>query len=151
MRFDFVQLLDYLQGLGRRRTAIGRALLGYQGAGQYPVLVVEPDPLVAESTAGLLTYDLAILVLDRERDAQGAYRPDPDQVPALLAATGQWCDELMELLRAEYPGDLKPGSYTRVALSGFGSDLATGWRAELRVQVRQDVNRNTNATLFDVL
>lgn len=149
MQFDFTQLLDYLQSLGRRRAAIGRASLGYAGEGLYPIVVVEPDPLCAESTAGLLTYDVALLVLDRERDATGEYRPDPGQVPGLLARTGQWCDELVEMLHHEHPGDVVKGSYSRVAIpAGVGGDLATGWRVELRLQVRQYLNRNTNAALF---
>ena len=148
MQFDFAQTLDYLQSLGKRRLAIGRARLGYEGKGQYPVVVVEPDPLAAESSPGLLNYDLAFLVLDRERDAQGQYRPDPEQVPRLLTTTGQWADELIEQLRREYPGDLMKGTYSRVALTDFGTDLATGWRCELRLQVSQLLDRNANAALF---
>lgn len=149
MQFTFTEALDYLKSLGERRLAIGRAVLGYEGAKQYPVLVVEPDPLAAESSPGLLNYDFAVLVLDRE-SVDGQYRKDPEQWPAVLARTGQWADELLEMLRHEYPGDLKPGAYSRVALTEFGADLAIGWRVELRLQVQQNINRNTNAALFAV-
>ncbi|WP_310394134.1 hypothetical protein [Hymenobacter sp.] len=149
MPLSFAQLLTTLQALGTRRLAIGRARLGFEGAGEYPVLVVEPDPLVSETSRGQLVYELALLVLDRARDPAGAYRPDPDQVPALLAATGQWADELVEQLRAEHPGDVVLGSVSRAALTDFGADLATGWRVELRLQARQDLNRQANASLFE--
>lgn len=151
MQFDFSQTLAYLQGLGTRHQAIGRARLAFEGKGEYPLVVVEPDPLVAESSPGLLNYDLAFLVLDREQDENGEYRPDQEQHPALLATTGQWADELIEQLRHEYPGDLGKNSYARAALTDFGADRATGWRVELRLQVRQNIDRNTNATLFDSL
>lgn len=148
MQFTFLEALEYLQGLGRRRTAIGRALLGYEGKGEYPLVLVEPDPLVAESSPGLLNYDFAFLVLAREQQADGSYRPDPEQRPGILATTGQWADELIEMLRSEYPGDLKPGTYSRVALTEYGTDQATGWRVEIRLQVKQNINRTTNNALF---
>jgi hypothetical protein len=148
MQKSFDEVLDYLQGLGRRRTDIDRAALGYEGAGEYPVLVVEPDPFCGESSPGLMNYDFAFLVLNREQDANGNYRRNPSQEPALLAQTGQWCDELIEMLRHENPGDLAKGTYSRVALTQYGSDLATGWRVELRLQVAQNINRQTNAALF---
>jgi hypothetical protein len=145
---DFSQLLDYLQALGRRRLAIGHARLGFEGKGQYPVVVVEPDPFAGESSPGLLNYDFAFLVLDREQDENGAYRRDPSQEPALLATTGQWCDELIEQLRAENPGDVVKATYTRAALTEHGADLATGWRAEFRLQVAQAIDRTANTALF---
>lgn len=149
MQFDFTGTLNYLLSLGNRRLAIGRALLGYEGKGTYPVMVVEPDPLAAESSPGLLTYSFAFLVLDRERDEKGVYRKNPEKWPAVLATTGQWCDELVEMLRHEYPGDLKPGTYSRVALTEYSGEVATGWRCELQLQVKQPLNRVTNAALFD--
>ncbi len=149
MQLSFSALLDYLQSLGTRRLAIGRARLGFEGAGEYPVLVVEPDPLCSEVRTGLLSYDLAFLVLNREQDPNGEYRPDPSQVPALLAQTGQWADEIIEQLRQENIGDVVPGSVGRVALTDFGPQLATGWRVELKLQVAQQLDRRTNAALFD--
>ncbi|MDO7846474.1 hypothetical protein Q5H92_08905 [Hymenobacter sp. M29] len=149
MQKSFDEVLNYLQGLGRRRTAISRAALGYEGSGQYPVLVVEPDPFCGESSPGLMNYDFAFLVLNREADENGVYqRRDPAQEPALLAQTGQWCDELIEMLRHENPGDLAKGTYNRAALTQHGTDLATGWRVEFRLQVAQNIDRRANADLF---
>ncbi|HEX8658451.1 MAG TPA: hypothetical protein VF690_12985 [Hymenobacter sp.] len=149
----FSALLDALASLGSRHRQIGRAALTGTGEApansEYPLLLVEADPLCEELTVNLDSYSFALQVLDRERDAQGDYRAGAEDVAVVLTRTKEWADELLQQLRDEHPGwvDGKP-SFLGLPQSA-GTDLATGWRLELRLKVPRDFNRNANAAKFN--
>ena len=147
MHESYSQLLDYLASLGTRHAEIGRAEITYDGQGSgktaYPLVLVEGDALRDELTPGLDRYSLAIQVLTQSA-RQGQETP-----AVLLARCAVWVDEILQQLRDEMPGALD-GQPSAVAFVGnAGSDLATGWRVELRLKLpKPALNRQTNAAKF---
>lgn len=149
----FAAFLDLLASYGKRHRLIGRAHLtgtGEAPAGStYPLLLVEADPLCEELTLGLDTYSVAIQVLDRERDASSEWRADAEDVATVLTRTKEWGDNIIQQLRDENPGWIE-GKPSFLGLPQCaGTDLATGWRIEMRLKVPRELNRLTNAALFD--
>lgn len=149
----FAALLDKLAALGRRHKQIRRAYITGTGeaptAAVYPLLLIEADPLCEEMTEQLDSYSFAIQVLDRERDGRGEYAEGAEDVAQLLTRTKEWATEILQQLRAESPGWLgSPPSYLGLPQCA-GTDLATGWRVEFRLKVPREINRATNAALFE--
>lgn len=141
-----------MASLGRRHKAIGRA--ARTGTGEapegstYPLLLVEADPLCEEVTTSLDVYSFAVQVLDRPADERGDYRAGAEEVADVLTRTKGWADQILQQLRDENPGMIanKP---TFLALPEIaGTDLATGWRVEFRLNVERSLDRNANAAHF---
>ncbi|MDO7849002.1 hypothetical protein Q5H92_21740 [Hymenobacter sp. M29] len=149
----FAALLDTLASFGRRHRQIGRAALTGTGEAPansvYPLLLVEADPLCEGMTLGIDSYSIALQVLDRERDQYGEFRADAEDVPAMLTRTKDWADQIIQQLRDENPGWIDGNPSFLGLPQCAGTDLATGWRIEMRLKVPRELNRVTNAAFFD--
>jgi hypothetical protein len=141
----------YLLGLGERFEPIGRSELTLTGEPSgllsYPLLLIEADPLGSEMVGaggmptGLESFTIAVQVLDNRE------RPTQDGLLAMLEQTNRWADQLTQQLRDERGGQLE--SVSKLPLPGqAGTDLACGWRVELRLKIAKEVNRQTNRDLF---
>lgn len=142
---------DYLLGLARRFSPIGRGELTFTGeapeSAKYPLVLVEADPQGSEIIGnggvptGLDSFTIAVQVLTQHES------PKPTDLAAMLAQTNKWVDSLAEQLRTERPQQL--AGLSRLALPGqAGSALACGWRVELTLKLAKAIDRNANKDLF---
>ena len=147
----YASAFAYLFGLGERFEPIGRSELTLTGESggllPYPLLLIEADPLGSELVAaggmptGVESFTISMQVLDQRE------RPTQDALLAMLEETNRWANQLTQQLRDERPGQLE--SVSKLPLPGqAGTDLACGWRLELRLKIAKEVNRQTNCDLF---
>ena len=150
MPLTYATAHEYLLQLGRRFAPIGRAQLSYDGLlvdAEYPLLVVEGDSQGSDvlregsQPTGVESFTVAVQVLTMPE------RADATLLPAMLAETKGWAEALNEQLRQEHAGCLLNVGW--LALPGVaGTDLATGWRVELTLKLRKDIDRTVSAALF---
>jgi hypothetical protein len=146
----YANAFDYLLGLGRRFSLIGRAELTFTGeavaAEGYPLLLVEGDPQGSElidagRPVGSDSFTIAVQVLLQQAD------PNAADLAHMLQQANAWADSLTEQLRYERPQQL--WGVNKLALPGqAGSDLACGYRVELTLKLVKEIDRTTNRDLF---
>ena len=146
--------VDYLLQLGARFTDVAHVGFGFgdeQGQGgntPYPQLFVEAEMELREVQAGLDSYTVALLFLDKP-DAQGTQEKTRAE-KAILQHTKQMADAFIEQVRLEQVL-LSVRVLSMLSLVAFGDDAAYGWRVELAFEYGSYVDRQDIANRFTPL
>ncbi|GAB3293909.1 hypothetical protein [Hymenobacter tenuis] len=145
------RIFAYLEDVVGRYAPIKHFQIGYPdeqaGAGDtpYPQVFFETDMQVGESTRGLCSFQVSLLVLDIP-PARGRH-PGTRMEKEILARTGGYVEELLEILRLEET--LTDVSLTStVSLTDYGQDRAAGWHAEISFTYPMAVNRASLRTRY---
>ncbi|MCA8829425.1 hypothetical protein [Hymenobacter pini] len=144
------RIFAYLEDVVSRYRPIAHFHVGYpdeqaSGADPYPQVFLEAEMQVGEEQPGLDAYQVALQVLDMP-DEHGTNEGTRRQA-AILATTGGYLEELVEILRLEEVlTDVKRVS--AVSLTDAGTDQASGWRAEISFTYPSAVNRDALRTRY---
>ncbi|RSK33949.1 hypothetical protein [Hymenobacter metallilatus] len=138
------RIFAYLEDVVKRYSPIAHFQIGYPdeqaGAGNtpYPQVFLEAEMQIGEERPGLDTYQVALHVLSLP--AEHGTNEGTRLQAGILATTGGYVEELVEILRLEEElTDVKKVS--AVSLTDVSTDQASGWRVEISFTYPSAVNR----------
>lgn len=145
------RIFAYLADVVSRYSPIAHFAVGYPdeqgGAGDtpYPQVFLETDLQVGEKSRGLCSFQASLYVLDRP-PGHGR-NPGTRYEAELLARTGGYVEELLEILREEEVlTDVELTS--SLSLTDFGRDRAAGWHPEISFTYPMAVDRTALRTRY---
>ncbi len=138
------RLFAYFQDVVSRYSPIKHFQIGYPdeqgGAGNtpYPQVFLESAMELSEKQPGLCAFQVSLYVLDMPA-GHGRHAGTRNE-PEILARTGGYVEELLEILRLEEVlTDVALNS--SLSLTDYGRDKAAGWHPEISFTFPMAVDR----------
>jgi hypothetical protein len=145
------RIFAYFEAVVGRYAPIKHYQVGYpdeqggEGNTPYPQVFLESSMQVGESVAGLCSFQMSLYVLDMPA-GHGRHAGTRNEAE-ILARTGGYVEELLEILRLEETlTDVKLEA--SVSLTDYGKDRAAGWHPEISFTFPMAVDRKALRTRY---